>query len=104
MKLQGFSTIHPQSTNSFFPPSAKVIKASYDFPAQTGNYFLFVNEDYCNLASSLFAVFVKRVSLFTTTHVRKLLFWACAVCIKTRVTARSEPCTLTQFINRCERK
>lgn len=93
---------HKAQTASFFP-SAKVIKASYDFSAQTGNYFLFVNGDYCNLASSLFAV-VKRVFLFTTTHVRKLLFWACAVCIKTRVTARSEPCTLTQFINRCERK
>lgn len=52
-------TIQPPATKGLFPTAAAVTKASYDFPAQTGNDFLFVSADYCNLATSFYAVFVK---------------------------------------------
>lgn len=48
----------PHSTNS---PFCLCSRSSHwgIFPAQTGNYFLFINDDYSNLATSFFAVFVR---------------------------------------------
>ncbi len=98
---------HSATQTALFPSAAAaaavVIEASYDFPAQTGNYFLFVNDDHFNLATSFCAVFVKGFP-----H-SPLSMWGnytilgpCLTCIKTRVViALSEPYTHTQFINRC---
>lgn len=52
------ATIQPLTAFSLPPfAAAAVIKAAYDFPVQTTAYFLLVNDDYSNLATSFCAVF-----------------------------------------------
>ena len=91
-----------QSTNRLFSLAAAVIKTSYDFPAQNGNYF--VSDDYANLASSSLAVFVKRVPPIHHYLCKEATILGLCSCTKTHVIALSEACTQTQFINRCEGK
>lgn len=71
-----FSTIQPQSTNSlFFPPLQRSLRHLMTFLPKLGIIFCLSMTITVIWPQACLAVFVKRVSLFTTTRVRKLLFW-----------------------------